>query len=97
MKRSKIYIVLVLISALFLFDGCKKKTEDKADDCTSLSENASNASQAFITNPSEATCEAYVQAIHDLYNGCTAISAAIKDNYDAWLASVDCSIYGDGK
>jgi hypothetical protein len=48
MKRSTIYLVLILVSTLFLFDGCAKKTENKADNCATLSESVSNASSAWI-------------------------------------------------
>ena len=97
MKRSKIYLVLILVSTLFLFDGCAKKTENKADDCTTLAQKASDAADAFVVSQTEATCEAYVQSIQDYYNGCDLIPAATKQSYDAWLASIDCSYYGEGK
>lgn len=82
---------------MFLFSDCAKKTENKTNDCEALADAAATASTAFVSNPTEATCQAYVQAIHDYYTGCDLIPDATKQAYDAWLASADCSFYSGGK
>jgi len=95
MKKSKIYIVALLLSSVFFITGCSKDKDDntKADNCSTLGDAASNAASAFVSNPTEQTCTAYIQAIHDYYDGCTLIDAATRNTYDAWLEQVDCSLY----
>ncbi len=94
MKRTKIYIVLVLICTIFLINGCSKK-EKTADNCATLSTAASDALTAYSANPNSTTCEAFVQAINNYYQGCDLIPASVKQSYDVWLQQVDCS--GSGK
>lgn len=91
MKKTRLYLALVLVSTLFLFGGCSKKSDNKVENCDALSQTAVDAATAFGANPTEATCQAYVNAIQDLYDGCSTISASAKQAYDQFLASADCS------
>ncbi len=88
MKKFKIYLVLLAISTLFILSSCTKKKS-----CTELESDISSAAAAFGTNPTQQTCEDYFDAIHDYYDGCETVPASVRASYDAWLNSVDCSIY----
>jgi hypothetical protein len=91
MKRFTIFAVLMLGCTMFLFDGCKK--EKKVASCDELINKITEAATAFGLDPTEATCKVYYDAIHDFYDGCATITPALRAQYDAWLESVDCSVY----
>jgi hypothetical protein len=58
-----------------------------------LTNNVESAATAFGNNPTQATCEAYYNAVQDYLDGCKTIAPGTKDQYDAWLNSIDCSIF----
>jgi len=89
MRKMTLYILLVLAGIVFTMDGCKK--EKKVDNCATLSAAASDAAEAFIANMNQETCEAYVDAIQDFYDGCATITPALRAQYDAALESMECS------
>jgi hypothetical protein len=90
MKKSSISILLVVSAVVFVLLGCKKDNK-VTDRCPELASAVSDAVTAFTTNPSESTCNAYVESIHDYYDGCTLITAAERASLDAALESMDCS------
>jgi hypothetical protein len=89
MKKFKVYLVLALISMVFVFNSCNKVSEKNCDE---LSNNFTSASTAFGTNPSEATCNDYKAAWDDWMDGCP-VSAAYIDQFEALMESIDCTIY----
>ncbi len=90
MKRTRIYLVLTLLSLVFVFTSCKKES---ARSCEELSTDFNNAITAFGTNPSEATCNGYKDAWHDYVDGCTTLSPAIRAQYDDILDGMDCTTF----
>jgi hypothetical protein len=100
MKRTKIYIFLMLLGMVFLFDGCKK---DKDDDgpvgksCEELADDYYNAVVAFTTNPTEATCNAFEDAVEAYLSGCAILTPAQKQELQQALDENDCSVYGNKK
>ena len=90
MKKFNIALLLVLFGIAMMVNGCKKTKEDN---CDNLIDDIESAATAFGNNPTEATCEAYYDAIQDYYDGCAAIPPALKQQYDAWLDAVDCSVF----
>lgn len=100
MKRTKIYIFLMLLGMVFLFDGCSKKDDDDGPtgkSCEELADDYYNAVVAFSTNPTEATCNAFEDAVEDYLNGCAILSLAQKQELQQALDENDCSVYGSGK
>ncbi len=90
MKRTKIFVTVLLVSTVFLMNGCSKK-EKTTDNCVTLSVKLSNAYSAFAANQTQATCEAYVQAIDNYLNGCDLIDAVTRAEYEDWRDSENCS------
>jgi hypothetical protein len=97
MKKFRFFFFLTLLCSAFILINCKKSdsNNDLNGNCEALADDASNAASDFIANMSEATCNDYVDAIDDYYNGCDLIPQSEKDSYDQWLNSVDCSLYGN--
>jgi hypothetical protein len=77
-------------------NGCKKK-EEKSLSCEELLTNYSTTLTAFITTPTEATCDAFEKAAQDYLNGCALLSPAEKQQVQQSLDENDCSEYGSGK
>ncbi len=97
MKKSKIYIFALILGSVLLITGCSKDKDDDnngPNNCSALADAAANAASAFVTNMTEETCEAYIKAIHDYYDGCALVPAAEKESYDEWLSQANCSVYG---
>jgi hypothetical protein len=97
MKRSKIYILLMVLGMVFMFDGCSKKDKDSdvALDCEQLANNYVNAWTAFITegNQTEANCEAWKDALEAFINGCDYYTGYNKEDLQQQLSEIDCSVY----
>jgi hypothetical protein len=89
MKKFRLYILSAFALTAFIFSGCAPK----ADRCNELYDGISVAITAFSSNPSEASCNDYKNAINDYYDGCGAISASTRASLDAALQSMDCTIY----
>ncbi len=90
MKKNRLYLVFTAVCIGFLLSGCAKAKEDRCDE---LYDDFINASTAFGTAPSEATCNDYKDAWHDYVSGCEAIPASVRAQYEDLLESMDCSIY----
>ena len=88
MKKLKLYLALFAISTLFILSACTKKKS-----CDELATEVSDAATAFGLNPSQQTCEDYVDAIQNYYDGCSTVPASVRASYDQWLNSVDCTVY----
>jgi len=102
MKRSKIYILLVVLGMVFLFDGCSKKDKDDGVvnlTCEQLANNYINAATVFNEpgNQTEANCEAWKDALEDFVNGCDYYAGYNKEELQQTLSQIDCSIYNNGK
>lgn len=93
MKRTKIYVVLLLLVSVFILNSCKKD-EKKTLSCDELATNYTAAALAFAFGPTEATCTAYEKAISDYLNGCGLLTAQEKADLQASLDENDCSQYG---
>jgi hypothetical protein len=94
MKRLKIILALTLICTAFLLSDCKKTKNDilnPAGNCNTLSTKFSDAFSAYLSDPSVANCQAYVQTLKDYVNGCAALTQAEKDTYNASIDATDCS------
>ena len=92
MKKIRIISLMGLLSMLFLINGCAKKDDKKnSDNCAALTNAASAAATAYVTNTAEATCNAFVKAVQDLENGCSLIDASTKATYDDFVANANCS------
>ena len=88
MNRKRIYSLLMLLSMVIIFSACRKVKEDR---CNELETKMDDAGNVFSNNPTQATCEDYIDAIHDWYDGCD-VPATLRPYYDAIL-DYDCSIY----
>lgn len=97
MKRSKIYILPMLLVMIFLMSGCKKKDEPKNLSCEELYTNYSNAVIAFSTSPTEANCNAFENAVVELLENCALYAGVNEAELQEWLNENDCSQYGIGK
>lgn len=82
--------MMAALSVVMIMSTCKKE-DKKTDNCTELANKVTAAADAFSANMSEATCEAYFEAIEDYYDGCALIPPAQKALYDDILESWDCS------
>lgn len=92
--KTRILSFVVMFAVAILVGSCKKDSIlDPFSNCDKLANDFSNAYQAYISNPSQATCEAFVDAYEDYLNGC---SGWIGWNpvYDHMLDDVDCSEEG---
>lgn len=94
MKRTKIYIFLMLLGMVFLFDGCKK---DKDDDgpigksCEELATDYVNAYTTFAGAMTEANCEAWKDALEDFIKGCPVYAGYNMEELQQELDEIDCS------
>jgi hypothetical protein len=108
---KKIFLPLFLMIAVFGFWTCNKD-DDKTDLCSGawaseLSNEANamiNAAQAYATNPTPATCNAYKQAAQDYldalepYGNCATLTGQDRvewqnavDSAQESLDNLDCS------
>jgi hypothetical protein len=90
MKKFNIAVLLVLFGMSVVISGCKKTKEDN---CLNLTNNVEAALTAFGNNPTQATCEAYYNAMQDYIDGCKTITPATKAYYEDLLSSTDCSVF----
>jgi hypothetical protein len=90
MKKFRIFGVLILLSMMFLINGCAKK-DKLTTNCSSLANAVTNSLNAFSANPNTSTCEAYVSAMHDYVNGCSTLTPAEKESINTSLANTNCS------
>jgi hypothetical protein len=89
MKKFRLHMALGLVALGFIVASCAPK----ADRCNELYDDVSAAITAFSSNPSEATCNDYKNAIGDYYDGCAAIPASTRASLDAAIESMDCTVY----
>lgn len=96
-SRTKIFSFVIMFAIAMLVGSCKKDSvlnPLNAGDCTKLAENINTALEAYINNPSVATCESYKSALQDYANGC----AGFAGYNAAWAAAIDdldCSEEGN--
>lgn len=93
MKRSKIYILPMLLVMAFLMFGCTKKKEEKTLNCDELYSNYYDAVIAFSASPTEATCTAFENAVVELLNNCSLYAGVNEAELQQWLDENDCSQY----
>lgn len=91
MKKIKLSVLVLIFSMAFLVTCNKDDDNKKTDRCPALATDVSSALTAFAQNPTQATCEAYIEAIHDYYDGCTLITAAERAQLDAALSGTNCT------
>jgi uncharacterized protein YceK len=89
MKKSMVFVGLMMFFTIILLSGCKKE-ETKTENCNELHTNYASATTAFITAPSEATCNAYKEALVAYLNGCAILSPADKKELQDTLDDEDC-------
>ena len=90
----------MLLSMVFLFNGCSKKDKDDDglnDRCDELYTDWYNKLITLSTNPTEANCEAYKDALQDFIEGCTYYTGINRAELQQELDEIDCSEYGSGK
>jgi hypothetical protein len=95
MKRLRLLFFPAILCLVLSLSNCKKSDSknDLSGNCDALVEDVSKAADAFVADMSEATCNDYYDAIENYYDGCNEIPASLKDEYDQWLESIDCSIF----
>jgi hypothetical protein len=95
-RRTKVLSFLILFAIAMLVSSCKKDPLNPLNplgNCDQLAADFSEAYNAYLTSPSVATCEAFVDAYEDYINGC-ASWAGWNPAYDNMLDNVDCSEEG---
>ena len=97
MKRKIVFwvgSVLIIFSFLTVLVSCHKIVEDTLQQrCENLLDTATDVSNTFVNNPTEATCEDYKDALQDYIDGCRSYTY-YNQALEASLASIDCSVYG---
>jgi hypothetical protein len=92
MKKIKIFSVLVMLGMVFLINGCKKDDNKKdGQNCDQLSTAISNALTVYMASPTTENCTAFYDAVQNFYDGCSAVTDAQRAQWDALIASSDCS------
>jgi len=73
--------------------SCKKAVDNiiPGANCNDLSETWVAALNAYSLDPSEANCEAYVDAFSDYVNGCATLTSAQKKELNDEIDAIDCS------
>ena len=96
-SRTRIFSFVMMFSIAMLVGSCKKDSvlnPLNAGDCTKLIEDYQSALEAYLNNPSVATCEAYKSSLQDYADGCAGFAG-----YNATLAAsiddIDCSEEGN--
>ena len=89
MKKISISILAVLVGIIFLFAGCKKEKTPKT--CNELTNEYTEALTAYFTNPSQATCEAFIASVHKLIDGCATLTPAERAQFEEDIQNADCS------
>ncbi|CAG5016676.1 hypothetical protein DYBT9275_05606 [Dyadobacter sp. CECT 9275] len=86
-KLLKSTVPLVAMLGLFFLTNCKKDSVLNPQNCSNSAEKASTAATNYGTNPTKANCEAYKNAVKDLFKSCpTYYTGATKDALDEFLA-----------
>jgi 6-phosphogluconate dehydrogenase (decarboxylating) len=96
MKKFRTLISIVVFSIIMLsVNSCKKATDaiNPTDNCDELMDAYTVALNAWVSTPSETTCEAYVDALDKLINGCAILTAAQRAEFNNQLEDADCSQY----
>jgi len=88
MKKLRIYIALLGLSILFILSSCTKKKS-----CSELTDDYSDALTVFITNPTQQTCENYIDALRDYIDGCSNLTPAERAALEDDLDNSDCNQY----
>lgn len=94
-KFRTLFFIVALGIVLLPVNSCKKATDplNPTDNCDALTEAYLAALNAWVADPSEATCEAYVDAVDNLVNGCSYLTAAERAEFNSELEEIDCSQY----
>lgn len=86
------------ITILMVSCGDKSKDDDPGETletrCENLVEVWVSAAEAFTSNPSSQTCEAYKQALLNYVNGC-ADYVYYDESIEMLIQEMDCSVYDD--
>ena len=92
MKKIKIFSVLVMLSMLFLINGCAKKEKNVlGNDCSTLSTAYSNAVTAWTANQNQQTCTNMYNALKDYVDGCSILTPAQRQSFNDMLNLENCS------
>lgn len=81
-----------MFTVAMLVGSCKKDSITPFGNCDNLAAAVSTAASNFTSNPTEATCEAYRDALQDYINGCAGwglYNALYQDVID----DLNCSDY----
>lgn len=96
MKKSLLGILAVLLISLTL-NSCKKDVLNPTGigtNCANAADDISAAVNAFTSNPSSSTCEAYKSAMLDYVNSCAGY-AYYTASYEDIIEGMDCSQYDE--
>jgi len=94
-KFRTLFLIVALGIVLLPVNSCKKVADavNPTANCDDLLEAYSAALNAWVADPSEATCEGYVDALDNYVNGDTILTAAQRAEYNSELDDIDCSQY----
>ncbi|MBN2523678.1 MAG: hypothetical protein JXB24_10420 [Bacteroidales bacterium] len=93
-KCSSFFSVVLIVLVLLSFGSCKKTKDALTYNCDELATNFSTTYQAFLMNPTQENCEAFVEAAEDYLDHCaTTLTPAQRQEYQDALDAVDCSDY----
>jgi len=79
MKKFSITLLLGLASLVFVMNGCKKVN------CTELASAYTDTYLEYISNPTDANCEAFADALREYVDKCTP-----GKMYDDMLDDLNC-------
>lgn len=87
-NQFKSVSLLTICTGLFLLTNCSDNpATPNATNCGNDAEKVSTAAQAYVANPTKATCEAYKNTVKDFYKSCaTFYTGAAKDALDDFIA-----------
>ncbi len=91
-KCSSFFSVVLIALALLSFSSCKKTKDALTYNCDELANDFITTYQAYLMNPTQENCEAFVQAFDDYLDGCgTSLTPAQRQEYQDAVDAVDCS------
>lgn len=96
MKKGLLGILAMLLIS-FTLNSCKKDVLNPTGigtNCANAADDISAVVNAFISNPSASTCEAYKSALLDYVNSCAAY-AYYDASYEDAIEGMDCSQYDE--
>lgn len=87
----KLKLLLVLATFALVFTACRKKAGPL--NCAAASVRYSENFSDFYANQTKGNCEAVKKSIKDLYQSCSTLTAADREDYEDFEESFDCSDY----